>query len=203
MLLRLPAMDNVPGLDRLSSFVLPASLSNLFQQLLNPTLWLTVLASLVILSSIRAAVLFFRSTPLTSEKGSVSIVPGLGVVELQKGVNSDSSNRCRSMNSGAVVQGTREEMTSWFWGLVKWDALPAMPLLRRDSRAMSASETERGRWLHYHQQQGPRIQQPQISRPPFERPGKLKYYLIAEHAQSWTCQCLLFTKPRSLCQWRR
>jgi len=181
MLVQLPAMDNVPGLDRLSSFVLSDSLSNLTHQLFNPTLWLTVLATLVILSSIRAAILFFRPTPLTSEKSLVSLIPGVGVVQVQKGVKSDSSNRIGSTNGGVVMQGIREEkMSSWFWGLVKWDTLPAFP--RRDSRAMSASETERGRWSYHQQQQGLRIQLPQGSHPrlPVERTRKPKYHPITE-----------------------
>jgi len=173
MLVQLPAMDNVPGLDRLSSFVLSDSLSNLTHQFFNPTLWLTVLATLVILSSIRAAILFFRPTPLTSEKSLVSLIPGVGVVHVQKGVKSDSSNRNGSTNDSVVMQGIREEkMSSWFWGLVKWDTLPSFP--RRDSRAMSASETERGRWSYHQQQQGLRIQLPQGSHPrlPVERTCK-------------------------------
>jgi hypothetical protein len=181
MLVQLPAMDNVPGLDRLSSFVLSDSLSNLTHQLFNPTLWLTVLATLVILSSIRAAILFFRPTPSTSEKSLVSIIPGVGVVQVQKGVKGDSSNRIGSTNGGVVMQGIREEkMSSWFWGLVKWDTLPAFP--RRDSRAMSASETERGRWSYHQQQQGLRIRLPQGSHPrlPVERTCKPKYYPITE-----------------------
>lgn len=171
LLVQLPAIDTVPGLalvDRLPSFGLAARLKTFSHQLTVPSLWLTVLATLVILSTIRAALLFFRPTPLSSQKGGVTLIPGVGVVQAEKGARNSCAN-AGSPDNHAVIQEKREEktMSSAFWGLLRWDSLP---LPRRDVRTMSCSETERGRWTT--QQEGLRIQLPQGKRtgPAFERP---------------------------------
>jgi hypothetical protein len=171
LLVQLPAIDTVPGLalvDRLPSFGLAARLKTFSHQLTVPSLWLTVLATLVIFSTIRAALLFFRPTPLSSQKGGVTLIPGVGVVQAEKGARNNCAN-AGSPDNHAVIQEKREEktMSSAFWGLLRWDSLP---LPRRDVRTMSCSETERGRWTT--QQEGLRIQLPQGKRtgPAFERP---------------------------------
>ena len=170
LLVQLPAMDNVPGLalvDRLPPFHLAARLRSFSSPLANPSLWLTILATLVILSTIRAALLFFRSTPLSSQKVGVTLIPGVGVVQVEKG----AGQSCTSRRSNSVTQDKREEkrMSSALWGLIRWDSLPALPLPRRN---VGASDSERGRWTSHGQQEGLRIPLPQGKRfgPAFEQP---------------------------------
>lgn len=156
-------MDAVPGLP---SFGLATRLRS-FR--VAPSIWLTILATLVILSTIRAALLFFRSTP-SSQKVGVTLIPGVGVVQVEKGVRTNHG----SLDNGLVMQEKREEkkMSSAFWGLVRWDGLPSLPLPRRDVGALSVSETERGRWTAHSQQEGLRIQLSHGKRPgpAFDRP---------------------------------
>lgn len=173
MLVQLPAMDNVPGLsfvDRLPSFSLPDRLSSLSHRLYNPNLWLTVLATMVILSSIRAALLFFRPMRSKFQMGGVSIIPGFGIIRSQKGAQGGSTST--TTNGGVSVMREKQDekkMSSLLWGLVKWDTLPALPIPRRDAGAVSVSETERGRSTPQ-RQQGLRIQLPQSRRPAFDSP---------------------------------
>jgi hypothetical protein len=170
LLVQLPAMDNVPGLalvDRLPAFHLAARLRSFSRPLANPSLWLTILATLVILSTIRAALLFFRTTPLSSQKVGVTLIPGVGVVQVEKGARHNGT----STGSNGVMQDKQEgkNMSSALWGLILWDSLPALPLPRRN---VGASDSERGRWSSHGQQEGLRIQLSQGKRPGpgFERP---------------------------------
>jgi len=170
LLVQLPAMDTVPGLalvDRLPSFHLAARLRSFSYPLASPKLWLSILATLVILSTIRAALLFFRTAPPSSQKVGVSLIPGVGVVQVEKGARHNSG-------SNEAIQDKREEkkMSLALWGLVRWDSLPSLPFPRRDVGSLSVSETERGRWTAQRQQEGLRIQLPQGKRSglAFERP---------------------------------
>jgi len=185
MLVHLPAMDNVRGLsDSLPSFSLPARLASFSHQLSNPSIWLTFLASLVILSSIRAAVLYLRPPPSKAHKIGVSIIPGVGVVQAHQVIASGTVNK-GSVNGSLVVQEKREEkqISSMLWGLVKWDSLPALPR----GQGVSMSETERGRWQSQPQQ---RPLKPQ--RLPGRRPGP-----AFDHPS--TCHWLVRCRRRSLC----
>ena len=181
LLVHLPAMDTVPGLvHRLPSFGLATRLRSFSHHLVVPTVWLTILATLVILSTIRAALLYFRPSPLSSQKAGVTLVSGVGVVQAEKGAHNNDISTMVSDNS-VVMQDKRpdKKMSSALWGLVRWDSLPAFPLPRRDVGTLSASETERGRWTAQRQQEGLRIQLPQgkrRTRPAFERPCMCIHY---------------------------
>lgn len=169
LLVQLPAMDTVPGLalvDRLPSFGLAVRLRYFTRQLASPSIWLTMLATLVILSTIRAAFLFFRSAPLSSQKVGVTLVPGVGVVQAEKGSRNNGASADDSMQEKQV----EKTMSSAFWGLIRWDSLPALP--RRQVGSLSVSETERGRWITQRRQEGLRIQLLQGKRPgpAFEHP---------------------------------
>lgn len=160
MLVQLPAMDSVQGLSLADSLPSLSSLPGPFtviSHLAKPSVLLTLLATLVILSSIRAAFLFMR---LPQQKGSVSLVQSV-VVETDK-VVADMISTGPSCTSG-VVKGKQAEKptiavpasaaatmttmdkktTSWFWNLLKWDSLPALPTsVRNRINGVSMSETE-------------------------------------------------------------
>jgi len=97
---------------------------------------------------------------LPQQKGSVSIVQSV-VVETDKVVADMISTRASTIPG--VVKGkqpekptiataapattttmTDKKTTSWFWGLIKWDSLPALPSVRNRINGVSMSETERG-----------------------------------------------------------
>ncbi|KAF9528909.1 hypothetical protein CPB83DRAFT_835397 [Crepidotus variabilis] len=167
-------MDTVPGLalvDGLPTFGLSATLSSLSSQLVNPSLWLTLLATLVILSSLRAAILFFRTAPKAPRKAQISIIPG---VQEKKDIVSGNGIKGSSLNNNSVEQekGGRKTLSSAFLGLIKWDSLPSLPLPRRGNGAQSMSETERGRWTS--QPQSSRTQT-RSGRPAFQHPQPAIY----------------------------
>ena len=155
-------MDSVQGLSLVDS--LPSLLSfpgpfTVISHLTKPGVLLTFLATLVILSSLRAALLFMR---LPQQKGSVSIVQSV-VVETDKVVADMISTGASPIPSVAngkqsekptieaapattttTTTTTDKKTTSWFWGLIKWDSLPALPTsVRNRINGASMSETER------------------------------------------------------------
>ncbi|KAF8159320.1 hypothetical protein B0H34DRAFT_842015 [Crassisporium funariophilum] len=180
MLVQVPSMDAVNGLsivDSLPSFSSFADSFSIFSHLSKPSLFLTILASLVILSSIRAALLFMR--PLSSQqKGTVSLVQS-GVEKSDAAIPSTSASTSAStgekgkqtviISAKTTMEVSQKKTTSWCWGLLKWDSLPALPTMggrmngrsHNRSGAMCMSETERG-WQP--QQQGRR------SGPAFDHP---------------------------------
>ncbi|KDR80890.1 hypothetical protein GALMADRAFT_135978 [Galerina marginata CBS 339.88] len=157
MLVQLPAIEavSVPSLSSLPS--LPSLPS--FSLLTKPSTWLVLLATLVILSSIRAALLFVRPPSWTAGRKSVSFVT---IVKEEKPTPvgaSTSASATESQDGKDTSPGrtkpTEKKTSSWLWGLVKWDSLPALP--------------ERGRW----QAPPPQMQQVQPGRrqgPAFEHP---------------------------------
>jgi hypothetical protein len=129
----------------------------------------------------RAALLFMR---LPQQKGSVSIVQSV-VVETDKVVDDMISNGASPTSSAvkgkqpeepsiaaaaapattATTTTTSSDMktTSWFWALLKWDSLPALPTsFRNRINGVSMSETERS-WQPQQQRgrrPGPAFDQP-------------------------------------------
>jgi hypothetical protein len=186
MLVQLPAMDSVQGLSLVDSLPSLSSLPGPFtiiSHLTKPSVLLTLLATLVILSSMRAALLFMR---LPQQKGSISIVQSV-VVETDK-VVADMISTGASPNS-SVVKGKQLEKstiaaaapatmttttsdkktTSWFWALLKWDSLPALPTsVRNRIIGVSMSETDRS-WQPQQQRGRPG--------PAFEHPCKFDMIL--------------------------
>ncbi|KAF8953404.1 hypothetical protein BDZ97DRAFT_1872484, partial [Flammula alnicola] len=201
MLVQLPAMDAVtvpalslPSLPSFGAVVpssLASSLSMISHTLTRPSVWLVLLASLVILSSIRAALLYIRPPPSTAQKSAVSLVQlsksqstvvttstVLGTSEKPTLVTSSTSSptpvttpdklQQPSADSKTVV---KQETTTWFWGLVKWDSLPSLPVVRSAAvgrgrgGGVSMSETERGRWQSQQQQHSQQEMQQQGRRP--------------------------------------
>lgn len=176
MLVQLPAMDSVQGLSLVDSLPSLSSLPGPFtviSHLTKPSVLLAFLATLVILSSMRAALLFMR---LPQQKGSVSIVQSV-VVETDKVVADMISTGASPTSS--VVKGKQSEKptiaaaapattstpdkktTSWFWARLKWDSLPALPTSVRN-RINGMSETERS-WQ-------PREQRGRRPGPAFDHP---------------------------------
>ena len=154
MLLQLPAMDSVQGLslaDSLSSlFSLPGPFT-IISHLAKPSVLLTFLATVVILSSIRAALLFVR--PLPQQKGSVSLVQSVFVetdkvvVDVMNAGPSPTSIAVKGKKKPAIAAPptmTDKKTTSWCWGLLKWDSLPPLPVsVANTINGASMSETER------------------------------------------------------------
>ena len=155
MLVQLPAMDAVQGLSlthslpSLSSFPDPFTI---LSHLTKPSVLLTFLASLVILSSIRAALLFMRPPP--QQKGSVSFVHSvvMGSDKVVASMISPEPSPTSSAVKGkqpekSATTGTTttdKKTTSWCWGLLKWDSLPALPTsVRSRINGPPISETER------------------------------------------------------------
>ncbi|PPQ68383.1 hypothetical protein CVT25_007921 [Psilocybe cyanescens] len=163
MLVQLPAMDavsvSVPAFPSLPSFNL-----GIAHTLLKPTTWIVVLASLVILSSIRAALLYVRPPTWTEGRKRVSFV---AIVKQESGSTpvgaSSSASETRSQGgkekptskATTTAQTDVKKMSSCLWGLVKWDSLPAVP-----------SRSGRGGW----QQPSPQMQQTRRPGPAFDHP---------------------------------
>ncbi|KAF8166157.1 hypothetical protein BJ912DRAFT_247001 [Pholiota molesta] len=188
MLVQLPAMDAVstaalPSLS-LARFV-PPSLA-LFAR---PSAWLALLASLVILSSIRAALLYVRPPPSTAHKAAVSIASLAQDAKSEKGASAAeggstttvtaSGSSTASPSTTTPTTGTtatpRTQTTSWLWGLVKWDALPALPVVRGQGRHWRPmSQRQQGQQQVQMQQHGLGQQQQQSGRrspgPAFDHP---------------------------------
>ena len=106
--------------------------------------------------------------PLPQQEGSVSLVQSV-VVETDKEVVAEMISTGPSPTS-SVVEGkqlekprlavpatttTDNKTTSWFWPLLKWDSLPALPTIRNRINGGSMSETERS-WQQLQQQRGRR-----------------------------------------------
>ena len=103
--------------------------------------------------------------PLPQQKGSVSFVQS--VVETDK-VVADMISSGTSPTSSAVkgeqlekpriatpaTTATDKKTTAWFWALLKWDSLPALPTIRNRINGVSMSETDRSWQLQ--QQRGRR-----------------------------------------------
>ena len=194
MLVQLPAMDGVQGLSLVDSLPSLSSLPGPFtviSLLTKPSVLLTFLATLVILSSMRAALLLMR---LPQQKGSVSLVQSV-VVETDKVVAEMISSGPSTTSS--VVKGKQPEKptiaapasptstsdkktTSWFWALLKWDSLPALPTsVRNRINRVSMSETERN-WQ-------PQQQRGRRPGPAFDHP--CTFYMIPRLCQ--TCSAIL------------
>ncbi|KAF9035575.1 hypothetical protein BJ165DRAFT_649137 [Panaeolus papilionaceus] len=159
MLTELPAIPALPAMDR-SALVDRFPVFSLSRFTPSFPLLLTLLASLVIIASLRAAVLFLR--PLSKNaKAQVSVIPALVSVQGQEKLEnasaitpssslpssasaSASSSSSKSIivpsksasipapppspgSSEAQKPQTRRRWSSWGWGLVKWDTLPALP----------------------------------------------------------------------------
>lgn len=154
MLVELPAMDAVVSVHvHVSWPALPASFAAVARLAARPTLWLVLLATLVILSSIRAALLFLRS-------------PTLHQACVSAGEKPAPSIPCPAPTVAATPPAQQRPTTSWLWGLVKWDALPALPIA-----------AARG-WVQHQglgvarQQQMQQVQQPRGRRgPAFDHPS--------------------------------
>ena len=178
-------MDGVQGLSIVDSLPSLSSLLGPFtiiSHLTKPSVLLTLLATLVILSSMRAALLFMR---LPQQKGSVSIVQSV-VVETDKVVADMISSGASSVVKGkqpekptiaAAAPATStstsdKKATWWFWALLKWDGLPALPTsVRNRINGVSMSEMERS-W----QPQQQRGRRPGPG-PAFEHPCKFDMIL--------------------------
>ncbi|KAF8184440.1 hypothetical protein BJ912DRAFT_527257 [Pholiota molesta] len=190
MLVQLPAMDAVstaalPSLS-LGRFV-PPSLA-LFAR---PSAWLALLASLVILSSIRAALLYVRPPPSTAHKAAVSIASLAQDAKSEKGASAAEGGSTTTVTASgsstaptsSTTTGTtglptdtpQTRTTSWLWGLVKWDALPSLPVVRGQGRHWRPmSQQQQGQQQVQMQQHGVGQQQQQSGRrspgPAFDHP---------------------------------
>ncbi|PPQ86968.1 hypothetical protein CVT26_007647, partial [Gymnopilus dilepis] len=137
LLVELPAIDTVP-VPALPSFDL-----GLFHALTRPSTWLVFLATLVILSSIRAALLYIRPPTWTKGRQSVSYVQIVKEEKVSTTVVEAPSSASASVQVESKVEAAAssseapagpsegKKMTSWFWGLVKWDSLPSAPSIPR------------------------------------------------------------------------
>ena len=162
LLVELPAIDTVPVP------ALPSLGLGLFHALTRPSTWLVFLATLVILSSIRAALLYIRPPTWTKGRQSVSYVQivkeekvATTVVEAPSSASASVQVQVESKveaaaSSSEAPAGPSEgkKVTSWFWGLVKWDSLPAAPSIPR-----------RGMWVPPPPPSPPPPQMQQIRRP--------------------------------------
>ncbi|KIM39642.1 hypothetical protein M413DRAFT_194458 [Hebeloma cylindrosporum] len=204
MLVQLPAMDAVPvpALPALPSW--PSFLSS-SGPLPKPSLcvWLLLLvASLVILSTIRAAFLYIRPPRSTSTGGKLGIsivrvasenerkvssgltaatiesVPSpSALVETKTSVSSTVQEKSSKSTITSSPKEAEKKVSSWLFGLVKWETLPALPTfpsLRQTNRnTLSISQTERGGWLtsppphqqqHHMRQSSRRFNHPRMSK---------------------------------------
>lgn len=155
MLVKFASMDAVQGLSLTDSLPSWSSFSGPFAifswHLSKPSVLLIFLASLVIVSSIRAALLFIA--PLSQQKGSLQSVVVVKPVRMV-----DSTISCEPSPTSSAAKGKQakkptivvppttveKRTTSWCWGLLKWDSLPALPASRNGINDRSMSETERG-----------------------------------------------------------
>ncbi|KAF8909247.1 hypothetical protein CPB84DRAFT_1495947 [Gymnopilus junonius] len=141
LLVELPAIDPlpVPALPSLG-FRLPSCDFGLVHTLTRPSTWLALLATLVIVSFIRAALLYLRPPSWTESRKSVSFVRIVKEEKVTTTVSEGTATTSASVQVeskveaaaaaaapavGAAPQG--KKMSSWFWGLVKWDSLPSAP----------------------------------------------------------------------------
>ena len=164
MLVQIPAIDavSVPALPSLPSLSLNLGI---FSTLAKPSTWLVLLASLVILSSIRAALLYVRPPTWTEGRKRVSYVT---IVNKEKespvgatpSVSITRSQAVKEKSSAATTLETSQtrKMSSWLWGLVKWDSLPP------------AAIAERGGWQPPSPQMQQIQQQARRQRPAFAHP---------------------------------
>ncbi|KAF9555847.1 hypothetical protein CPC08DRAFT_118058 [Agrocybe pediades] len=173
MLVQIPAIDavSVPALPSLPSLSFNLGIVS---TLAKPSTWIVLLASLVILSSIRAALLYIRPPTWTEASKRVSYVsiivkeketpvgaspsasiPGGG------GVGSQAASKEKMSAVNASEASQTKKMSSWLWGLVKWDSLPP-----------AAAIAERGGWQPPSSPQMQQIQRQQTrrQRPSFEQP---------------------------------
>ena len=126
----------------------------------------------------RAALLFMR---LPQQKGSVSIVQSVveetdkvvaGMISsgasptssVVKGKQSEKSTIAAAAPATSSTSSTSDKKTtSWFWPLLKWDSLPALPTsVRNRINGMSMSETDRS-WQTQEQRErrpGPTFEHP-------------------------------------------
>ncbi|KAF9485547.1 hypothetical protein BDN70DRAFT_890142 [Pholiota conissans] len=186
MLVQLPAMDAVapPSFSLGLARFVPALPS--LALLARPSTWLALLASLVILSSIRAALLYVRPPPSTAHKASVSLVALAQEAKGDKVSSSTVSTTTTTATTGSGAGTTtsnanantttvadiglptdtpQTQTTSWLWGLVKWDALPALPVVRVQGRRWGPSQQRQQQGQQQQrrgqQQQGQQAQQMQ------------------------------------------
>lgn len=102
--------------------------------------------------------------PVLQQKGSVSLVQSV-VVPTDHVPRSSPAKGKQPEKPKMIVPATTMEKksTSWCWGLLKWDSLPALPSVGNSNNGVSMSETERGWQLQ--QQRGRR------RGPAFEHPS--------------------------------
>ena len=166
MLVQLPAMDSVQGLSLADSLPSLSSIPGpftLISHLAKPSVLLTFLATLVILSSIRAALLLMR---LPQQKGSVSLVQSVVVktdkvvADMISTVPSPTSSVVKGkqpekrMAAPATTTTTTDKKTGWFGALLKWDGLPALPTISVRNRINGVAMSETGRSWQPQQQRG-------------------------------------------------
>jgi len=159
-----------PAIDAVSVPVLPSMSFNvgIVSTLAKPGTWIVLLASLVILSSIRAAFLYIRPYTWTEGRKRISYV---AIVDKEQKSPVGASPSASITGSQAVKEISREttttvsapKMRSWLWGFVKWDILPP------------AAHPERGGWqppsmqmqrIQRHQQSVRRPTSPTFQPPP-------------------------------------
>lgn len=187
MLLHLHAVDDVQGLALVADDVAGVV------HYLRPSLFLTLLVTLVVLSSIRAAVLFMRA-PKSNKVVLVRQVKQESEKHAlaEKSPSTSTAPQTSSATTPApglqAADRQRAPMVSWLWGLVKWDRLPPLPVDRAEA---TMSQTERG-W------------QPPLSSPPprrqtqFDQTGPSCSSLVLSHTahpHSHTQSCTSRTCP--------
>ncbi|KAF4623223.1 hypothetical protein D9613_001391 [Agrocybe pediades] len=174
MLVQIPAIDavSVPALPSLPSLSFNLGIVS---TLAKPSTWIVLLASLVILSSIRAALLYIRPPTWTEASKRVSYVSIIvkeketpvgaspSASSIPGGVGSQAAalgkEKTSAVNASSEASQTKK-MSSWLWGLVKWDSLPP-----------AAAIAERGGWQPPSSPQMQQIQrQTRRQRPSFEQP---------------------------------
>ncbi|KAH9479267.1 hypothetical protein JR316_0007855 [Psilocybe cubensis] len=151
---------SVPAFPSLPSFNLGVA-----HTLLKPTTWIVVLATLVVLSSIRAALLYVRPPTWTEGRKRVSFVAiakqesgstSVGASSPASESRSQPGREKPSSKASEPAQTDSKKTSSWLWGLVKWDSLPAAP-----------PRSERGGWQA---PSTPQMQQTRRPGPAFDHP---------------------------------
>lgn len=166
MLTELPAMDAVSV--AVSVPTVPTFNLGFAHFLVRPSTWLILLVSLVLISTIRAAFLLLRPHTWTQGRKGVSFV---NIVKIESSITpvgtssttSTTSQGRKETSISSTTTGERTKTSSWLWGLVQWDTLPAVPL--RSDRPSWQTPPSPARQM---QETQPQPRRP--SSPPFDPP---------------------------------
>ncbi|KJA22854.1 hypothetical protein HYPSUDRAFT_66817 [Hypholoma sublateritium FD-334 SS-4] len=183
MLVQLPAIDAVAVAVH-ASVPWPPSAATVAHALARPSVWLAFLATLVVLASIRAALVLLRppvnKAPVSLLVGtSTSEKPSAPSIAISSTTTPSSAAVPTAASAASAIPPAEapRPTTSWLWGLVRWEALPALPVARGRGWAQAVG-MQQAQGILATQQQQQRFQQqqqhPQQQRgrrgPAFEHP---------------------------------